>query len=663
MHTRSHASGPTVADGRGCRWSIVLAQAWLSVAAGCVLLAALCLPLAAVDGPEKWSFSGDVRPLLDKWCSDCHGDKKQKGGVNFAKYQNLDDVQRAAGRFEDVLHALREGDMPPHLAPQPSAEEREHLATWMEWALDSIDPAKQVRDPGHVIFHRLSRAEYDNTVRDLLGVDTHPADQFPADGGGGGGFDNNADTLFIPPLLLEKLVEAANSVLDATKTERLLIVKPTEDKPKPRREAAKATAIAFAKRAYRRPATPTEIERLLKVFDYCEKKSIAYEDSVRHLLKGALMSPSFLYRTEEAKPNTGAYELGQYEMASRLSYFLWSSMPDDELFALAEQKKLQDPQIIAQQVARMLKDPKARALSTEFTTQWLQIDELKKGGGGPDPGLYPAFNPTLRDAMCGEPVAFVAGLISDNRSILDLLDSDYTWVNSELARHYGMSGVSAGGSGWQRVKLTDGNRGGVTGMAAVLVATSYPTRTSPVLRGKWVLSQLLGAPPPPPPANVPSLAKEEPAKGEPSLRQRLEQHRVDPACAACHARIDPLGFGLENFDVLGVWRGKDARGDAIDAAGTLPNGESFVGSAGLRAVLMKRKEQFTRAFAGQLLSYALGRGIEGYDRVELKQVVKATVQDGYRIQALITAIATSYPFRFARNQPIVALEDKKEDKK
>ena len=629
----------------------------ITLAAGCLLAALLGGPLAAADGPEKLSFSSDVRPLLEQWCSDCHGEKKQKGGVNFSRYQDLDDVQRSAGRFEDLLHALREGEMPPPSAPQPSAAARERLASWVEWALDNVDPAKQVHDPGHVILHRLSRAEYNHTVRDLLGVDTHAADNFPADGGGGGGFDNNADTLFIPPLLLEKLVEAANGVLDAAKPERLLMVKPSEDKPKPRREAARATATAFAKRAYRRPATPAEIERLLKVFDYCEKKGIAYEDGVRHMLKGALMSPSFLYRVEEAKPVTGAYELGPYEMASRLSYFLWSSMPDDELFTLAEQKKLQDPQIIGQQVARMLKDPKARALSEEFTMQWLQTDQLEKGGGGPDPVRYPAFTPALRDAMCGEPVAFMAGLISDNRSILDLIDSDYTWVNAELARFYGLGRVA--GDGWQRVKLADSNRGGVTGMAAVLVATSYPSRTSPVLRGKWVLSQLLAAPPPPPPTNVPSLAKEEPAKGEPSLRQRLEQHRSDAACAACHARIDPLGFGLENFDVLGAWRGKDARGDAIDAAGTLPNGDAFTGPAGLRAALMKRKDQFARAFAGQLLSYALGRGIEGYDRIELKQVVKAAAPDGWRMQALITAIATSYPFRFARNQPIVAQEDRK----
>jgi hypothetical protein len=618
-----------------------------------LLLGALASFLAAADGPERWSFTGDIKPQLEKWCFECHGEKKHKGDVDFTRFQNIDDVQRAAATWEDVVRVLREGEMPPPSATQPPAEAREKLATWAGFALDSIDPAKQVRDPGHVVLHRLSRVEYNNTIRDLLDVDTHPADQFPADGAGGGGFDNNADTLFIPPLLLEKLVEAANAVLDAAKPERLITAKPADDKPKSRRDAAKAIVTGFAKRAYRRPATPVEIERLLKVFDYCEKKKVDFDDGVRHMLKAVLMSPNFLFRVEEAKGAGGAYELGHYEMASRLSYFLWSSMPDDELFALAEQKKLQDPAVIAQQVARMLKDPKARALSENFTTQWLQIDQLKNGTSGPDPKRFPEFTPSLRDAMCGEPVAFVAGLIRDNRSVLELIDSDYTYVNGELARHYGLGG---GGGDFQRVALPDHTRGGVLGMAAVLAATSHPLRTSPVVRGKWVLSQLLDAPPPPPPPNVGSIDKGD-GKEEATLRQRLEKHRKDPTCAACHARIDPLGFGLENFDVLGAWRGKDGGGEAIDNSGVLPNGEKFAGPTELRQVLLKRKGQFTRAFAGKLLAYALGRGIEPFDRPVLKDLAGALAKDEYRIGGLITAIATSYPFRNARIQPIVAKED------
>ncbi len=610
-------------------------------------LALLALAVGRVAGADGAANFAEIRPQLEKYCYECHGDKKQKGGVNLAKVKGIEDVQHDPAQWEDVLQELRDGEMPPKMAKEQLApDQRDKLMAWVERTLDSLDAGAQVRDPGRVTLHRLNRVEYNNTIRDLLDVDLRPADQFPADGVGGGGFDNNADTLFLPPLLLEKLVEAANAVLEAAKPERLAIVKPADDKPKTRREAARATAAAFAKRAYRRPVAPAEVDRLLKVFDYCEKKSIAYDDGVRHMLKAALMSPSFLYRAEEAKKQVGAFELGQYEMAARLSYFLWSSMPDEALFALAEQKKLQDPRVIAEQVARMLKDPKAKALAQNFTGQWLLLEQLRSGAIGPDPQKYPEFTQPVREALCGEPAAFMAGLINGNRSILELIDSDYTWMNGEVAHWYGVSGPT--GAEFQEVKLPDANRGGVMGMAAVLAATSHPQRTSPVLRGKWMLAVMLNAPTPPPPPNVAQLAKDDGAKEEQSLRKRLEKHRADPGCAGCHSRIDPLGFGLENFDVVGAWRTQDARGEAIDNTGTLPGGASFSGPAELRKILMGKKDQFTRAFTEKLLSYALGRGIEGYDRQTVKEIAQATAKDGYRLPALITAIAVSYPFRNAR---------------
>ena len=620
----------------------------------CLFACAGCLS-AAVETPEKLSFTSDISPVIEHWCGECHGEQKHKGGVNFTKYASMDDVQHAADHWEDVLRVLREGEMPPKTATQPPVDIREKLANWVDYALDNIDPAKQVRDPGHVVLHRLSRLEYNNTVRDLLGVDLRPADKFPVDGGGGGGFDNNADTLFIPPLLLEKLLDAASSVLDAAKPDRLALVKPADDKPKSRREAAKATATAFAKRAYRRPVTTMEIEHLLRVFDYCEKKGISYEDGVRQMLKAALLSPSFLYRAEEAKPERGAFALSPYEIASRLSYFLWSTMPDEELFTLAEQKKLSDPEVIAQQVTRMLKDEKAHALALNFTTQWLQLETLRSNG--PDPTKFPTFTPSLCESMIGEPVAFMAGLISENRSLIDLLESDYTYVNGELAHHYGIDGVD--GAQYRRVTLPDAKRGGVLGMSAVLTSTSHALRTSPVVRGKWILSQILNAPPPPPPPHVPSLPKEEGEKDELSLRKRLEKHRADPVCASCHSRIDPLGFGLENFDVLGLWRDKDVRGEPIDATGTLPSGETFTGPVELRKILMKRKDQFARVFIEKMLAYALGRGTEAYDRPVIKEILQTVTKDGYHMDTVITAIATSYPFRYSRNQPLVAQEASK----
>jgi hypothetical protein len=617
-----------------------------------LLLLGVAPSSASEINPANLSFDSDVKPVLAKLCYDCHGDAKQKGGVNLQKYGDVKAIQRGALQWDDVLRMVRDREMPPEKAKtQPSDAERTLLTGWVSHALDTIDPADMPRDPGQVVLHRLTRNEYNNTIRDLLGVDTHPADKFPVDAGGGGGFDNNADTLFIAPLLFEKLMTAASDILDDAKPERLFTAKPAEDKPKARREAAKTIVAAFAKRAFRRPIPPAESERLLKVFDACEKKNINFEDSVKLTLKSILVSPNFLYRVEDLKPSTQPYEIGHYEMAVRLSYFLWSSMPDDELFTLAENRKLGDPTVIEQQVARMLKDPKARELGESFAAQWLQTDNLKTGGG-PDAGYFPGYTDALRDSMCAEPVAFFNGLVARNRSVLDLLDSDYVYVDERLARHYGISGVS--GNEFREVKHNDPNRGGVLTMASVLTLTSHSRRTSPVLRGKWVLEKILNAKPPPPPPNVPALPDDnkEEAKKDQTLRERLEKHRADPTCATCHNRIDPLGFGLQNFDLVGVFRAKDERGQAIDAAGALTTGEKFSGPVELKKLLMSRKDAFARAITEKLLSYALGRGLEFYDRPVVTELTTALIKDGYRVQTLITGVAKSFPFRFKRNQPV-----------
>lgn len=617
-----------------------------------ILMCIAGLTAAGEVDAAKLDFDRDIKPLLAKVCYDCHGDAKQKGGVNLQKYGDVKSIQRGALQWDDALRMVRDREMPPEKAKaQPNDSERAALTAWLSRALDTIDPADIPHDPGQVVLHRLTRNEYNNTIRDLLGVNNHPADKFPADASGGGGFDNNADTLFIPPLLVEKLMTAAADILDDAKPEKLFTAKPSEDKPKARREAAKTIVASFAKRAFRHPVPPADVERLLKVFDACEKKNINFEDSVKLTLKTVLVSPAFLYRIEDQKPGAPPYEISQYDMAVRLSYFLWSSMPDDELFALAEGRKLHDPAVIEQQVARMLKDPKAKELGENFAAQWLQTENLKTGGG-PDAGYFPSYTDALRDSMCNEPVAFFNGLVGNNRSVLDLLDCDYVVVDERLARHYGISGVSGGE--FREIKHNDPNRGGVLGMASVLTLTSHSRRTSPVLRGKWVLEKILNAKPPPPPPNVPALADDDKdeAKKDKTLRERLEKHRSDPICASCHNRIDPLGFGLQNFDLVGVYRAKDERGAAIDAAGTLTSGEKFTGPVELKKLLMSRKEAFARTVTEKMLSYALGRGLEFYDRPAVTELAAALIKDGYRVQTLIAGIAKSFPFRFKRNQPV-----------
>jgi Protein of unknown function (DUF1592)/Protein of unknown function (DUF1588)/Protein of unknown function (DUF1585)/Protein of unknown function (DUF1587)/Protein of unknown function (DUF1595)/Planctomycete cytochrome C len=607
---------------------------------------------STAEDPAKLSFDTDIKPLLTTLCYDCHGEKKKKGDVDLQKFADKRAVQRGAVQWQDALRALTDHEMPPENAKrQPTEVERERLTAWITYTLDTLDPADFPRDPGQVVLHRLTREEYNNTIRDLLGVDSHPANSFPEDAGGGGGFDNNADTLFVPPVMVEKMLTALGDVLGLAKPEKLFTHKPEDDKPKSQRAAAKAILLDFTQKAFRRPVKDPEVERYAKVYDAAVKKTINHEDAVKLALKTVLVSPNFLYRIEAQKPDPKPYEIGQHEMAVRLSYFLWATMPDAELFKLADEGKLHDPAVIEAQVTRMLKDPKAKSLGETFVPQWLKTEELRRGRKAPDKKAYPAYNDRMRDSMCDEPEVFFNELVAKNRSLLDLIDSDYLYVNEDLASLYEISGVK--GNELREVKRPDDKRGGVLTMAGVLTVTSHPHRTSPVLRGVWVLDQIFNVHPPPPPPNVPALDdKKDGDKKDLTLRQRLEKHRSDPTCASCHARIDPLGFALQNYDLMGAWRSRDEFGAPVDAKGSLINGESFTGVGELRKVLLARKAEFARGVTIRLVSFALGRGVEFYDRPTINELMVLLDKNGYKIQPLIVGIAKSFPFRFKRNQPV-----------
>ncbi len=381
-----------------------------------------------------------------------------------------------------------------------------------------------------------------------------------------------------------------------------------------------------------------------------------------------LASPKFLFRAElDDRPTSpDTRPLDEFQLASRLSYFLWGSMPDDELFALAAQGGLASHLDV--QVRRMLQDPKSRALVDQFAMQWLQLGRLKTLS--PDSTLFPKFNENVRQAMLRETQLFLGAVIREDRSILDLIDSDFTFMNGPLANFYHVTDTlgntweskkTPGGkkfSGeqvWERVTFTDGIRGGLMTQASVLTATSNPTRTSPVKRGKWVLEQLLGEPPPPPPPNVPELEQQK-DKLTGSLRQRMEQHRANPACAGCHAKMDQLGFAFENFDAVGVYRVKDGN-DPIDASGTLPGGKTFRGPAELRKILAENKDAFARCLTEKLLTFALGRGLEYYDDRAVDRIVAAMRTGGYKVSTLCYEIARSDPFRLRRGASAAAEEE------
>jgi hypothetical protein len=606
-----------------------------------ILCATLVASPASAAAPPQPGFE-KVRPLLDQFCFKCHNAEKAKAGINLTKYTDEKSLRTGLKTWTDLVRVVHGNEMPPEDKPQPTAEQRELIVSWTRGALDRID---HIEDPGRVMIRRLTRTEYNNTVADLLGVTTHPADKFPSDGGGGEGFDNNSSVLFIPPILMEKYMAAADDVLAAAPADRLFPVKP---EPKKEGAAARKTLERFVRRAYRRAVEPAEVDRVMRLVNDSLKKGDGFESAVRLGMKAVLVSPSFLFRIERDQPKTGPYLLSDDELANRLSYFIWSSMPDDELSALADQKKLRDPAVIAAQVKRMLASDKSRALAEQFAGQWLGIRDLAQTSS-PERGKFPQYTDSLRDAMIEEAIGFFQNLLREDRPVLDLLDCNYTFVNEELSKIYGIEGVQ--GPQMRKVELHDANRGGLVTMAAIAVHTSYPYRTSPVLRGKWVLEQILGTPAPPPPPMVKSLnANDKPEEGK-TFRQRLEAHRQDPNCAGCHAKMDPLGFGLENIDVIGRWR--DKLGDVpVDSSGKLTTGESFKGPAELKKILMTKKEIFTRNLTEKMLGYSLGRALDYYDAPAVKKITAALAANGYRGSVLVSQIATSLPFRYRRNDPI-----------
>jgi hypothetical protein len=588
-------------------------------------------------------FKKDILPLLDSYCLSCHDDAA-KGGVNLEALAEEGSFWREPKTWEKVLAQLRDHGMPPLKKTQPKPEERTVLIEWLHGTLAKPDPAKVPRDAGRKVIHRLSRKEYNLTVRDLVGVDSNPADKFPPDGGGGGGFDNNASTLFVPPILMEKYLAVAGEIVVAAKPEKLFRVRPSPGKDE--RTAAKENLEWLAARAFRRPVEPLEIGGLLGLYDSGRRNGLSWEDAVRQGIRAVLVSPSFLFRIERSTPvRPGGEEvLDDWSIATRLSYFLWSSMPDDALLALAATKKLRDPATLDAQVRRMLADPKARAFAENFGSQWLRTKELHTTVH-PSKDKYPEFTPALRDAMAEEPVAFLSALFRENRPVTDCLDADYTYANAALAKHYGLPEVK--GDAMQRVVLADRSRGGVATMAGVLTLTSYPRRTSPVLRGKWIMEEILGTPPPPPPAMIKSLPNSDRVRDGLTFRQQLERHRQEPQCAGCHKAMDQLGFGLENFNAVGGWRTAVAD-KPVDSAGELPGGQKFAGAAELKKLLLDRKDEFTRTLTEKMLAYALGRGVENGDWLSVQQISKAVAQDGYKAQRLILEIVRSYPFNYRR---------------
>ena len=408
---------------------------------------------------------------------------------------------------------------------------------------------------------------------------------------------------------------------------------------------ARTILSTFGRRAYRRPVTDKDLLPLLALYE-AGRKEAGFDAGVQMALQGILSDFDFLVRVEHDPPNVtpgGIYRISDLEFASRLSFFLWSGPPDDELLTLAERNKLNDPDVFAQQVQRMLRDPRSNALVTNFFGQWLTVRNVSSSK--PDRYIFPEFDENLRAAFERETEMFLESQLREDHSGVDLLTANYTFLNERLAKHYGISNVY--GPHFRRVTYPDARRAGILGHGSVLMVTSYANRTSPVLRGKWILENILGAPPPPPPPDVPSFEEAEPGTVPTPVRARLEQHRKNPACAACHARMDPLGFALENFDAVGKWRTKD--GDAqVNSSGAFPTGEAFSGPAEFRTALVGHREEFVETLVEKLLTYALGRGVEYYDKPAIRAILREARPSEYRWSALIMGIVKSAPFQMRK---------------
>ena len=590
-------------------------------------------------------FKEKVAPFVNKYCTRCHG-SRPKAGVNLQSALKSPSNTSSFLHWKKAVANVKVHEMPPDDASKiPTDEERRQFIEWMG-NIKYLAP----RDPGPFVIRRLTKTEYANTLHDLYGVDPAIADSLPEEVVGEG-FLNS-----ISPLQSELFLGIANKVIEQvvapkdkapTAIQKRLFGQPHTQGADLRKEARRV-GRSLAREAYRRPPSDAELDVLVDVYDLARNNELNHPAALGLTLKAVLVSPQFLFITPAKKTESDEpiVLLDDHQLASRLSYLLWSAPPDAELAALADKGELHKPEVLRTQVERLLKHARSRALFDGFGAQWLRLSEL--GRQVFDPEMFPQMTPLLRKSMTEEARLFFESIVRENQSVVRFVDSDYTFLNEPLAKVYGLE-QSVPGPKMRRVKLTNPNRGGILGMPATLATTSFPNRTSPVRRGVWVLEQILGDRIPPPPPDVPELAEQnhKEVKGL-TLRQRTELHQSEATCANCHKVLDPIGFGLENFDAIGRWREKNDVGVTIDSAGKLPDGKGFTTPAELKGLLAQREADLARNLTERLMAYALGRQLEGYDDVVIDQLMVKIAADNYRVRTIITEVITSYLFTHRR---------------
>lgn len=595
-------------------------------------------------------FATQIKPLLLTRCGACHGADQQSASVDFAKIVDHAAAKASYPLWKKVVEQVSSGSMPPEGEAALTADEKRLVLQWIKTTFDT----SQQPDPGPPLTRQLTREEYGQTLRDLLRIQFNPIyeaglpeEQVVE------GFANRAGGLVLEPSLMEKYFTATDLALEKLFTEgnaagarkSLLVATPSENVTA--QAATRQVLRAFLRRAFRRPVSDAEVERYSQIADSALAAGDSFEAAIRKAIKPVLVSPHFLLRVESGPGEPGKVRrVTDHELAVRLSYFVWGSMPDDALLEIADRGELSQPEVLEKQVRRLLTHDKANALTSQFMTHWLQLPHLRKAL--PTQNQFPTFTRSLRDAMERETYLFCDHLRKEDRSVLELLDADYTFANAELARHYRLADVPA--KDFAKVALRpEDHRGGVVGMGSMLTMTSHTDRTKPTARGKWILEVLLGAPPPPPPANAGSFAPPDKNRPEPkSFREKLGQHATNANCVGCHKRVDPLGFALENYDAIGNWR-DGSQESPIDNAGLLPGIGEFRGVDGLRKVLRSKQPQFVNNLAAQTLSYALGREVNYYDEPTLANIAASLERNEFKFSTLILEVVKSYPFQHRKS--------------
>ncbi|MEI6715625.1 MAG: DUF1592 domain-containing protein [Verrucomicrobiota bacterium] len=617
--------------------------------------------LTAPANKDTLYFEEKILPTLKEYCFDCHGDGSKKGGVTLDKYNSHEARTTDIKGWLAVWGNLDSQLMPPNDKAQPSSEQVQAVKEWIERSVFKLNPNEP--DPGRVTVRRLNRTEYRNSVRDLTGVDFPVMDQLPADDTGYG-FDTIGDVLNISPLLMEKYLEAAESItqsilnpLPGPQGRKLFTMGPPHPDEKTREVIAKNIIQGFAFRAIRRPVEPEFLDRLMSLYNQAAKHpDMSFEKATAQALAAVLASPRFIFRTEiQSEPDNPAkvQDIDEYSLATRLSYFLWSTTPDEELLTLAKNSTLRSN--LRKQVDRMIKDYRFNNFSPNFVGQWLQTRDVESvpiqanivlGIKSFEEGQR-IFTEALRRSMRQESEMLFTHLIQENRPTIEFLTAKYTFLNESLANFYGIPNVT--GSKMRKVDLAENSqRGGFLTHGSFLVVTSNPTRTSPVKRGLFVLENLLGTPAPPAPPDVPTLESAKKGLPNASMRQLMEMHRQKPLCASCHARMDPIGLALENFSAAGKFRDND-NGKPIDSAGVLITGEKFNNIAELTNILAtRRSHDFYRCLVEKALTYALGRGVEYYDTPTIEKIVRSLEKDNGSARNLLYEIIESVPFQKRR---------------